>query len=465
MFVNSMMNMFKKIISAVTILLCQFICFAQTEDSISIKKISDEVLSNGKTYENLRFLCKKIGPRLSGSPQAQKAVEATASMLKEAGADTVYLQPCMVPHWVRGEKEKGFIQVANKEKYLLHLCSLGNSEGTGKKGISAGVVEARSFKELEQIGAAVISGKIVFLNFPMNPTYVQTFRAYGESGISRWAGASRAASYGAIGVMVRSLASNADDFPHTGVMAYNDSFPKIPAVALSTNDAEWLSKQLKLKMSLTASFTNTSKMLADTISYNVVGEIKGSEFPQQIITVGGHLDSWDLAEGAQDDGAGCMQSIEVLRTLKATGIKPKRTIRAVMFMNEENGGRGGEKYLELAEKNKEQHVFALESDEGGFTPRGFGLDMSEAQINKVAQWKNLFYPYGVYDLAAGGSGSDVGPLKKVGSALAGLKPDSQRYFDVHHSSSDVFENVSKRELNLGALSMAALIYLVDKYGL
>ena len=465
MFVNSILYMVKKIISVVTILLCQFICLAQTEDSIAIKKISDEVLSNGKAYENLRFLCKKIGPRLSGSPQAQKAVEATASMLKEAGADTVYLQPCMVPHWVRGEKEKGFVQVANKEKYLLHLCSLGNSEGTGKKGISAGVVEARSFKELEQIGAAVIKGKIVFLNFPMNPTYVQTFRAYGESGISRWAGASKAASYGAIGVMVRSLASNADDFPHTGVMAYNDSFPKIPAVAISTNDAEWLSKQLKLNMPLTASFTNTSKMLADTISYNVVGEIKGSEFPQQIITVGGHLDSWDLAEGAQDDGAGCMQSIEVLRTLKAAGIKPKRTIRAVMFMNEENGGRGGEKYLELAEKNKEQHVFALESDEGGFTPRGFGLDMSEVQINKVAQWKNLFYPYGVYDLAAGGSGSDVGPLKKVGAALAGLKPDSQRYFDVHHASSDVFENVSKRELNLGALSMAALIYLVDKYGL
>ena len=465
MFVNSMMNMFKKIISAVTILLCQFICLAQTEDSIAIKKISDEVLSNGKAYENLRFLCKKIGPRLSGSPKAQKAVEATASMLKEAGADTVYLQPCMVPHWVRGEKEKGFVQVANKEKHLLHLCSLGNSEGTGKKGISAGVVEVRSFKELEQIGAAVIKGKIVFLNFPMNPTYVHTFRAYGESGISRWAGASKAASYGAIGVMVRSLASNADDFPHTGVMAYNDSFPKIPAVAISTNDAEWLSKQLKLKMPLTASFTNTSKMLADTISYNVVGEIRGSEFPQQIITVGGHLDSWDLAEGAQDDGAGCMQSIEVLRTLKATGIKPKRTIRAVMFMNEENGGRGGEKYLELAEKNKEQHLFGLESDEGGFTPRGFGLEMTEVQINKVAQWKNLFYPYGVYELVAGGSGADVGPLKKIGAALAGLNPDSQRYFDVHHASIDVFENVSKRELHLGALNMAALIYLVDKYGL
>ena len=457
--------MFKKFIPAVAILLSPFFCIAQSEDSIMIKKIADEVLTNGRAYENLRFLCKKIGPRLSGSPQAQKAVEATALMLKEAGADTVYLQPCMVPHWVRGIKEKGFIQVAGKPIYPLYLCSLGNSLGTGKKGINAGVVEVKSFKELDQLGTAIIKGKIVFFNFEMNPTYVHTFRAYGESGLSRWAGPSKAASYGAIGAMIRSLASNTDDFPHTGVMAYNDSFPKIPAVAISTNDAEWLSRQLKLKMVVTASFTNTSTMLADTVSYNVVGEIRGKEFNKEIITVGGHLDSWDLAEGAQDDGAGVMQSIEVLRAIKAVGIQPKRTLRAVMFMNEENGGRGGEKYLELAEKNNETHLFALESDEGGFTPRGFRLEMNEPQLSKVAQWKNLFYPYGVYDLSAGGSGSDVGPLKKIGASLAGLNPDSQRYFDVHHASTDVFENVSKRELHLGALNMAALVYLIDKYGL
>ncbi|MEO6355092.1 MAG: M20/M25/M40 family metallo-hydrolase [Ferruginibacter sp.] len=457
--------MFKKLIPAAAIFLLPVFCAAQAEDSAMIKKIADEVLINGKAYENLRFLCKKVGPRLSGSPQAQKAVEATAKMLKEAGADTVYLQPCMVPHWVRGIKEKGVIQVAGKAAYPLHLCSLGNSLGTGKKGISAGVVEVRSFKELDQLGTAAIKGKIVFFNFEMNPTYIHTFRAYGESGVSRVAGPSKAASYGAIGVMVRSLASNTDDFPHTGVTDYNDSFPKIPAVAISTNDAEWLSRQLKLRMVLTASFTNTCAMLPDAISYNVVGEIRGREFPKEIITVGGHLDSWDLAEGAQDDGAGVMQSIEVLRALKAAGVQPKRTLRAVMFMNEENGGRGGEKYLELAEKNKETHLFGLESDEGGFTPRGFRLDMSEPQLNKVLQWKNLFYPYGVYELAAGGSGSDVGPLKKIGASLAGLNPDSQRYFDVHHAGTDVFENVSKRELNLGALNMAALIYLIDKYGL
>ena len=438
---------------------------AQTEDSLMIKRIADEVLINGKAYENLRFLCKKIGPRLSGSLQAQKAVEATAKMLKDAGADTVYLQPCMVPHWVRGQKEKGIINVAGMPAYDLHLCALGNSEGTGVQGITAGVVEVKSFKELEQLGAAVIKGKIVFFNFALNPTYIKTFIAYGESGIARRAGPSKAAALGAVGVMIRSLASNEDDFPHTGATVYNDSFPKIPAVAISTNDAEWLSKQLKSKILLTASFTNTSTMLADVVSYNVVGEIRGSEFPKEIITVGGHLDSWDLAEGAQDDGAGVTQSMEVLRAIKALGIQPKRTIRTVLFMNEENGGRGGKKYLELAQKNKETHLFALESDEGGFSPRGFNLQMNDAQRNKILQWKNLFAAYGLYDFVIGGSGSDINPLEKIGTALAGLSPDSQRYFDVHHASTDVFENVSKRELNLGALNMAALIYLVDKYGL
>jgi carboxypeptidase Q len=440
--------------------LCSLNLLAQKEDSITIK-----VLTNGTAYENLRYLCKKIGPRLSGSANAQKAVEATARMLKDAGADTVYLQPCMVPHWVRGEKEKGNIQLANGIKHDLKLCALGNSLGTGKKGVTAPVIEVKSFTELDVLGTSVIKGKIVFLNFPMNPTYVETFRAYGESGIARWAGPSQAAKYGAVATMVRSMASNPDDYPHTGVMQYNDSFPRIPAVAISTNDAIWLSKQLKLKMVLTAYIQNTSAMLPDVPSFNVVGEIKGAEFPDEFITVGGHLDSWDLAEGANDDGSGCVQSIEVIRALKATGIKPKHTIRAVMFMNEENGGRGGDKYLELAKANKEKHVFALESDEGGFTPRGFNFDVKDEQFEKLLQWKELFYNYGVYFFRKGGSGSDIGELNKVGAALSGLSPDTQRYFDIHHAVTDTFENVSRRELHLGALNMTALIYLVDKYGL
>jgi carboxypeptidase Q len=406
--------------------------FAQQNDAAVVKKIADEVMRNSTAYENLRYLTKKIGPRLSGSANAQKAVEATAGMLREAGADTVYLQPCMVPHWERGAKETGYIQPAGGSKYDLRLCALGNSVGSGPKGVRAGVVEVRSLKELDELGTTV-KGKIVFFNIPMNPTYIRTFRAYGEAGIGRRAGPSQAAKYGAIGVMVRSLASNIDEFPHTGATQYNDSFPKIPAVAISTKDAEWLSGQLKKKMQLTAYFRTNCRMLPDAPSFNVVGEIRGSEFPEQILTVGGHLDSWDLGEGAQDDGTGCMQSIEVIRALKALNIKPKRTIRAVMFMNEENGGRGGEAYLQWAKDNKEQHIFALESDAGGFTPRGISMDMNEQKRTRLMVWKPLFYEYGIYDFAPGGGGSDIAPLKQISTPLAGFAPDSQRYFDLHHA--------------------------------
>ena len=454
-----------KALLSTLLLLLTAVTFSQSTDSAFFKNMSSELMQNAKAYDNLRFICKKIGPRLSGSPQAQRAVEATFNMLKDAGADTVYLQPLMVPHWVRGSKEKGFIQMANGTKKLLNLCALGNSVGTGIKGITASVIEVNNFNELDQLGEAGVKGKIVFFNFPMNPAFIETFTAYGVSGAYRTQGPSMASRYGAIAVMVRSLASNPDDYPHTGVTIYNDSFPKIAAVAISTNDALWLSRELKLKMQLKAYLQTNCQMLADAPSFNVVGELRGSEFPQQIISVGGHLDSWDLAEGAQDDGAGIVQSIEVIRALKAAGINPQRTIRAVMFMNEENGGRGAQKYLELVKLNKEQHIFALESDAGGFTPRGFGFDVNELQMSKLMQWKNLFFPYGVYDFTKGGGGADIGPLKNIGAGLAGLRPDSQRYFDIHHAATDVFETVSRRELHLGAFNMAALVYLVDKYGL
>ena len=265
--------------------------------------------------------------------------------------------------------------------------------------------------------------------------------------------------------MVRSLASNEDDHPHTGALQYNDSFPKIPAVAISTADAERMSAAISSGKSVTASFTTSCKMMGTARSFNVIGELRGTKYPEQIISVGGHLDSWDLAEGAEDDGTGVVQSIEIIRALKAAGMQPQRTIRAVLFMNEENGGGGSKAYLDSAKTKKEQHIFALESDAGGFTPRGFTLDMSEEKKARIRSWKNLFYDYGVYDLSEGGSGSDVGPLKQVGAALAGLNTDSQRYFDIHHAETDVFENVSKREVDLGAVNMAALIWLVSEYGL
>ena len=452
------------------LLLCFFVSgsfflFAQNEnfkaDSIVIKKIADEVMRNSTAYKNLRFLCKDIGPRLSGSANAEKAVYATKKMLMDAGADTVYLQPCKVPHWVRGAKEEGSILV-NGKKEKLNLTSLGNSEGTGGKILQADVVEVKSMDEIKTTN---VKGKIVFINIEMNPTYIKTFRAYGESGIGRRAGAAVAAKYGAVAVMVRSLASNEDNHPHTGTTIYNDSFPKIPAVAISTKNANDLSKHLQAETKVKAFIQSNCRMLGEANSFNVVGEIRGNKMPEQIITVGGHLDSWDLAEGAQDDGTGVVQSIEIIRTLKQLGIIPARTIRAVLFMNEENGGGGAKAYLQNAKQKKEAHIFALESDAGGFTPRGFNMDMNVEKKEKIRTWAPLFYNYGVYDFKETGSGSDISPLKEIGTALAGLSTDSQRYFDLHHAATDVFEAVSKRELDLGTVNMAALIWLVSEYGL
>lgn len=436
----------------------------QNADSIQVKKIANEILVNSKAYENLRFICKKIGPRLSGSANSLKAVEATRKMLIAAGADTVYLQPCMVTHWERGAKETGYISLADGTKYKLKLTALGNSVGTPAAGLKASIVEVRSMDELAALGTTV-KGKIVFFNIEMNPTYVRTFIAYGENGIGRRAGPAQAAKYGAIGVMVRSLASNVDDHPHTGVTVYNDSFPKIPAVAISTKDAEWLSNQLKKKMMLTGYFKTSCKMFPDAASFNVIGEIRGTQYPEQIITVGGHLDSWDLAEGASDDGTGCVQSIEMIRALKASLIKPRRTIRAVMFMNEENGGGGSDAYLAAAKLKNEAHIFAIESDAGGFTPRAFGLDMTAEKAENIKKFLPLLMDYGISEMSKGGGGSDIGPLKEIGTALAGYIPDSQRYFDLHHAETDVFEAVSKRELDLGAVTITALAWLVSEYGL
>jgi len=205
--------------------------------------------------------------------------------------------------------------------------------------------------------------------------------------------------------------------------------------------------------------------LADTIGHNVIGEIAGSEFQNSFITVGGHLDSWDPAEGAHDDGAGCVQSMELIRVYKKLNIVPKNTIRIVLFADEENGGAGADKYAELAKQKNEKLLFALESDDGGFVPRAFRFNLEEGKIEKFRKWIPLFYPYGVYKFEEGEAGADIEGLKPLGAVIAGLYPDPQRYFDVHHSKSDVFENVNKRELDLGAISMAQLVYLVDKYGI
>ncbi|HSF44938.1 MAG TPA: M20/M25/M40 family metallo-hydrolase, partial [Chitinophagaceae bacterium] len=375
----------------------------------------------------------------------------------------VYLQECMVPRWVRRGRDTAALIMANGKGQPLKITALGNSEGTDARGLKAKVIEVRSFEELEQLKDQV-KGKIVFYNYPMNPRFVRTFNAYGDAGKYRGQGASRASKYGAVGVIVRSLASNPDDFPHTGAMSYDSAYPKIPAVAISTNDADVLSNALTKKMVSEVFIKAQCGMQGEVLSHNVVGEIRGTEFPKEIITVGGHIDSWDLAEGAHDDGAGCVQSMEVIRVFKDLGIRPKRTIRAVMFQNEENGLRGGRKYAEVAANDGNKYIFALESDAGGFSPRGIGVSHQDSgKVNKMRGWAPLFENYDV-KINTGGGGADIGPLRTLGTVLAGLQPDSQRYFDIHHAATDVFEAVSRRELHLGAGVMAGFIYLVDKYG-
>jgi carboxypeptidase Q len=451
-------------------LLPSVMIFSQTEDSIMIKKISDEILTNGKAYDNLRHLTKQIGARLSGSPQMVKAENWGAQVMKESGADKAWLKECMVPHWVRGGKDKAELTYTARDlrsqKKELDVLALGNSEGTKNKALTAKVVLVNSFDDLEKKKDS-LKGMIVFYNYKFNPTYVATFRSYGEASTYRGSGPSRAAKYGAVAVIIRSMSHSVDNYPHTGATRYDSAYAKIPALAVGLKDADWLGDQLQKNNVISVTIKNNAHFLPDTIGHNVIGELIGSEFPNEIITIGGHLDSWDPGEGAHDDGAGCVQTIEILRALKAVGYKPKRTIRFVLFANEENGLRGGNKYAEEAKAKNEKHIFALESDAGGFTPRAFGFTMSEEQFQKVLQWKPLIAPYGCSEFNRGGGGADIGPLRRAfpTTALAGLSPDSQRYFDIHHARNDVFENVNKRELELGAVNMAALIYLIDKYGL
>ncbi|TSE10632.1 M20/M25/M40 family metallo-hydrolase [Aquimarina algiphila] len=443
--------------------------FAQNdvkEDSIILKKIYDTSLLNGKSYSWLDYLSNQIGGRLSGSVNAQLAVEWGEKELKTLGIDKVWLQSVMVPKWTRGVTEFAYIETEPGVTTNVPICALGGSVPTPIGGIKASIIEVKGLEELSALGKEQIEGKLVFYNRPMQADLIETFRAYGGCVDQRYSGAAEAAKYGATGVIVRSMNLRLDDFPHTGAMSYGNlkDADKIPAVAISTNGADLLSSMLKLNPKIKFHINMNCRTWKDVKSYNVIGEIIGSEFPNEYMVVGGHLDSWDLGDGSHDDGAGVVQSMEVLRIFKEIGYKPKRSIRVVLFMNEENGLRGGKKYAEVAKNKGENHVFALESDAGGFTPRGFSFDCDDANFNMIEGWKPLFEPYLVHYFAKGGSGADIGPLKKDGIVLAGLRPDSQRYFDYHHAKNDTFDAVNKRELELGAATMTSLMYLFDKYG-
>jgi hypothetical protein len=438
---------------------------AQTSDEKMLKDIYNLSLTNGKCYSWLEHLSNKIGSRLSGSENAEKAVQYTKAQLETLGLDKVYLQEVMVPKWVRGEKETAFI-LENKTKIAVPIAALGGSVATSKNGLTAEVIEVQGIEDLKKWGDK-IKGKIVFYNRPMDPTFIETFKSYGGCVDQRYAGAKEAAKFGAVGTIVRSMNLRLDDYPHTGTQSYGDLQPSeyIPTAAISTNGAELLSQKLKANPTLKFYFKQSCEQMEDVLSYNVVGEIKGTEHPDNIMVVGGHLDSWDLADGSHDDGAGVVQSMEALHIFKRLGYKPKNTIRVVLFMNEENGGRGGKMYAELAKTNKENHIFALESDSGGFSPRGFSIEADDANFQRISSWKNLFEPYLIHSFVKGGAGADINPLSSGKIVKAGLKPDSQRYFDYHHALNDNFDAINKRELELGAATMTSLLYLIDQNGI
>jgi len=440
---------------------------SQNDDALFIKSIFDYSLNEGKAYDWLYNMSTRIGGRLAGSPEAAAAVEYTRQELLDLKLDSVWLQPCEVPHWVRGEKEQ--VRIVNSKKMGtidLNALALGNSVGTGEYGVTAEVIEVKSLKEVEELGSKV-KGKIVFFNRPFDNSQISTFRGYGGAVDQRTAGPFEASKNGAVAAIVRSITGSLDDVPHTGVTLTRDGVPKIPAVAISTKAANLLSRLME-EEPVRVFIRTTCENLPNENSYNVIGEIKGSEFPDEIIVVGGHLDSWDVGGGAHDDGSGCVHSMDVLNILKSLNYKPKRTIRCVLFMNEENGLAGGLEYAKISNQKGEYHLFGLESDAGGFTPQAFSCDGSEEVFNdkfqKLNKWLPLLETYNM-TFYKGGSGADINPLKSQKGLLCGLRPDSQRYFDYHHTAEDTIDKVHPRELALGSAAMASLIYLVDKHGL
>ncbi|MDB4083284.1 M20/M25/M40 family metallo-hydrolase [Vicingaceae bacterium] len=440
-------------------LIFSFSAFAQKDDSLQIRKMFDAALVEGHAYNNLRSLCKDVGARLSGSPEAEKAVKWAKTLLESYEFDKVWLMPVKVPHWVRGDIEK-----AGVNGKLMNIKTLGGSVSSNGK-IEAEVIEVQDFDELSELGKEAIKGKIVFFNRAFDRSLISTGDAYGGCVNQRWDGASQASKFGAVGVFVRSLSHKKDNHAHTGSMGYEEGIKKIPSVALSVEDADMLSALLKSEPSSLAYLNVNSQTFPDKDSYNVIAEITGSVEPDKIITFGGHLDSWDVGEGAHDDGAGVVHSIEALRIVKATGYQPRYTLRCVLFMNEENGNNGGKTYAAVAKEKGEVHIAALESDAGGFVPRGFTMDGTPEQVKQMQSWESLLEPYVLHIFKAGWGGVDIKPLKDQNVPLIGLRPDDQRYFDHHHSDSDVFENVHRRELELGAASFASMIYLIDKCGL
>lgn len=435
-------------------------------DADMVNRFFTESLENRGAYENLRVLTTKYPGRLSGSQSLEGAVVWCESVLGSMNLDRVYKQDVVVPHWERGPVESIRLIQDNGNAIVLAALALGGSGPSPVDGLIAEVLEVQSLEELAALGPEKVSGRIVFFNRPFAQNIYLPGEGYGRASDQRNRGPAAAAKLGAVGALTRSLTQSIDDVPHTGNTTYPPGTTKIPSAALSTLAADRLSAALSGDPKLRVEMKIHSRWLDDAASHNVIGEIRGSEFPAQIILVGGHLDSWDIAPGAHDDGAGVVQSIEVLRLFQTLGIQPRHTLRCVLFTSEENSLRGALTYASIAKTSGERHVFAVESDNGGFAPNGFELGSTQGDAHvRAARWRDLFEPWGIWHFRKGSAGADVAPLMLQGVPVAEITPDSQRYFDYHHTAIDSIDKVNARELQLGAAALASLVWLVDTQGL
>lgn len=426
----------------------------------AIEKLRETGLADERSYAILERIT-SVGPRLTGSAQAAAAVEVTRRIMVELGFERVHTEPVEVGHWVRGDVERAEIAAPPSGTAVpLAVCALGGSVGTPAEGLTAPVIEVRSLDEVASLGEAV-KGRIVFYNRPMDRRTPEPFAAYGAAADQRVAGASAAARHGAVAVLVRSLTYRTDRHPHTGMLRYDPGAPRIPAAAVGTSDADLLSELIKKETGVSVTLRLDCRDEGRVVSANVVGELTGSERPDEIILLGGHLDSWDLATGAHDDAAGCAVALEAVALLKDIGARPRRTVRVVLFMDEEFGGTGGRAYAASALRTGERHLVAAESDRGGFVPVGLAVGGRESGARRrVAAYADLLRPLGVSFIVPGGGGVDVAPLIQSGAVPAAVMVNAQSYFDVHHSALDVASSVHPRELELQAVILAALAHIL-----
>lgn len=423
-------------------------------DADPVERIVAAGLRSDGAYRKLAWLTDRIGPRLSGSENLEKAVRWCADEMRRDGLDNVRAEKVMVPHWVRGDASGRIVSPA---PHPMAILTLGMSDGTPPQGIAAEVVEASSLDDVKALGEKA-KGKIVLFNKRIFANGGDD-RGYGSAVDLRYSGAAAAARVGAVGMLIRSLATADLRIPHTGAMAYEDGVPHIPAAAISPEDADLIHRFLAAGDAVTVAFSLSCKSLPDAESANVVGDITGSELPGEIVVIGGHLDSWDVGTGAQDDGAGCAISLEAIRLIRSLGLKPKRTIRAVMFTNEENGLRGGKAYAADHAAELGRHVAAIESDSGGARPLGFGVSAGPGAAEIVRALAKPLASFAADDVTAGGGGADITPMaERAGVPQLSLRQDSTHYFDVHHTMADTLDKVDSHDLAMNATAMAAMAW-------